>query len=303
MSADHKPETTSPMLWTLALFVFTGITMAWIFYWLDKGYTHGMTAPKSAGASAAAGEGAPDHKKLIETLNDDVLAKGEQIYNAYCASCHGADGTGSALSPTARNFATESFKNDEYGAGAHPWTMYETVTNGYQQMAAQKILIPEVEDRYAVVHYIRETFVKPNNESQYVSIEETVANSDFPAPQAGGGAVADTGPHPSTLPIAIPVYAVLEQTSAANESDKSQWLATLDTRQTQPGIRAALEALQSLAGTKHGQRIDAAVDSGGVENLITVLLSTEVASLGQVFGTLSRDEFSQLYATLAKSRK
>jgi mono/diheme cytochrome c family protein len=253
MSADHKPETTSPMLWTLALLGFTAVTLIWISYWLNQGYTHGRISARTGGSeSAASGPEVPDHKKLIETMNEDVLARGEKLFNAYCASCHGAEGNGSTLSPTARKFALEPFQNDVHGAKSHPWTMYETITNGFKQMTAQKLIIPKADDRYAVIHYIRETFVKPKNAEQYVKIEDALANAEFPAPQTGSADTGPSGPHPQTLPIGIPVYAVLEQASAAAAADKnlqeSLWLVALDTQHADASLRPALESIKTLAG-------------------------------------------------------
>ena len=51
---------------------------------------------------------------------------------------------------------------------ATPISLYRTITDGFGQMAPQSWMVPR--QKYDVIHYIRETFLKPHNPAQYVAI-------------------------------------------------------------------------------------------------------------------------------------
>ncbi len=103
-----------------------------------------------------------DHAGLIRDLNRKSFERGKVIYEQVCASCHGTkDKVGSM--PAALRFASGQFKN-----GGDPYTMYQTVTRGYGLMVAQRWLVPK--QKYDVIHYIREAFVKPHNPDQYKAV-------------------------------------------------------------------------------------------------------------------------------------
>jgi mono/diheme cytochrome c family protein len=105
-----------------------------------------------------------DHAALIRGQNAETLAEGAKIYRTLCVTCHGTDQQEGSM-PTSRKFHLEAFRN-----GSDPWRQYQTLTHGYglmmpmpQYTAAQK---------YAVIHYLRETFVRPLNPTQYAEPEE-----------------------------------------------------------------------------------------------------------------------------------
>ena len=103
-----------------------------------------------------------NHRGLIERLDDESFARGEKIFTLHCASCHGtADEEGSM--PTSLRFVSGKFKH-----GGDPHTMYQTLTEGYGMMNAQRWMVPQ--QKYDVIHYIREAFVRDHNSSQYVEV-------------------------------------------------------------------------------------------------------------------------------------
>jgi len=107
-------------------------------------------------------EGA-DHAGLIRGWNEESLARGAVIYGQLCVVCHGtAEAPGSL--PTALRFSEGTFKN-----GADPRSMYETLTRGFGQMVAQPQYTAR--QKYDVIHYIRETFLR-KNPSQYTQIDD-----------------------------------------------------------------------------------------------------------------------------------
>lgn len=104
-----------------------------------------------------------DHAGLIAGLGPSNLRNGEAIYTQICANCHGTiDRPGSM--PTSLRFASGTFRN-----GSDPYAIYRTLTHGLGLMPAQPSLVPR--QKYDVIHYLRETFLKPLNPSQYRRID------------------------------------------------------------------------------------------------------------------------------------
>ncbi len=96
-----------------------------------------------------------DHAGIIRKLGSRDFDTGKGIYHGYCFNCHGTDGNTPSL-PTARAFGNQPLK-----FGNDPYRMFMTLTRGNGLMAAMSHLTPK--QRYQVVHYIREEFVKPTN--------------------------------------------------------------------------------------------------------------------------------------------
>jgi len=105
-----------------------------------------------------------DHAGLIARLDQTALQRGEQIYNMRCVNCHGDLEQPGSL-PTSLRFAEGRFKN-----GSDPYAMYRTITHGFGMMNRQDWLVPR--QKYDVIHYIREHFVRPHNPSQYTRVDD-----------------------------------------------------------------------------------------------------------------------------------
>ena len=109
-----------------------------------------------------AGDGPPDHAALIRNWDDEALQRGKAIYADNCAQCHGEK----SVQPANPNAAV--FARDTLQRGSDPYSMWQTLTNGYGRMPAQSWLSPR--QRYDVIHYIREAFFKESNPSQYTPV-------------------------------------------------------------------------------------------------------------------------------------
>ena len=121
-----------------------------------------------------------DHAGLIGSWDSDARQRGADTYRLHCASCHGTIEAEGSM-PTSLRFASGAFKH-----GSDPLTMYQTLTHGYGMMNPQRWMVPQ--QKYEVIHYIREHFLKPHNPDQYFKI-----NSDYLASLPAG----DTrGPKP-----------------------------------------------------------------------------------------------------------
>jgi putative heme-binding domain-containing protein len=105
-----------------------------------------------------------DHAALIGDWNADSLKRGAAIYQRVCANCHGTKDRPGSL-PTSLRFAEGKFKN-----GSDPLAMYQTLTRGFGLMVPQTWMVPS--QKYDVIHYIRETYLRPHNPSQFVSVDE-----------------------------------------------------------------------------------------------------------------------------------
>lgn len=141
-----------------------------------------------AAQAPAAYETEIDHAAFISEWSDPAksqaaLERGEQIFSRVCANCHGTlDAAGSL--PTAPRFAEGVFK-----AGSDPYAIYRTLTYGNGMMVAQPWMVPS--QKYDVIHYLRETFLKDRNPRWYTPVT--------PAYLASLPAGTSRGPEPSQI--------------------------------------------------------------------------------------------------------
>ena len=98
---------------------------------------------------------------MIADLGPESLKRGEAIYNRVCVNCHGTKDKPGSL-PTSLRFASGRFKN-----GSDPYSLYRTLTHGFGQMPPQTWMVPS--QKYDVIHYVRETFLKADNPTQYAA--------------------------------------------------------------------------------------------------------------------------------------
>ncbi len=125
-----------------------------------------------------------DHRGLIRSWNNDSFTKGEKIFSLHCASCHGTVNEEGSM-PTSLRFATGRFKN-----GNDPYQMYQTLTHGYGMMNTQRWMVPQ--QKYNVIHYIREHYLKEHNPTQFLELNQEYlaslpsGNTRGPQPASGG---------------------------------------------------------------------------------------------------------------------
>ncbi len=141
-----------------------------------------------AAQEPAAYEREVDHASFIAEWSDPgesraALERGEKIFNRVCANCHGTLETPGSL-PTAPRFAEGIFK-----AGSDPHAIYRTLTYGNGLMVAQNWMVPS--QKYDVIHYLRETFLKARNPSWYSAV-----TPDYLASLPAG---TSRGPEPSVI--------------------------------------------------------------------------------------------------------
>ena len=192
---------THPLLWSFVLLAFVVIVAFFFRHWYVVGAEIGVNHPRPIEEE---GVEIPDHAAFITAMDASELAAGKAIYEGNCMSCHGADGN--LGSNNARRFGQEEFVN-----GADPYNMYLTLVNGLNAMPNFRLTL-STEEKYAVVHYIRQSYLKESNPSQYVEItEDYIANGAWPPPGMGGGAVAIPYGDNKLKPLSVPVMAVSQQ--------------------------------------------------------------------------------------------
>lgn len=104
-----------------------------------------------------------DHRGLVASWDEQSFERGREIYERLCVSCHGTRTTEGSL-PTALRFAEGRFHN-----GSDPYRLLQTLEKGYGQMVAQPQFTTA--QKYDVVHYLREAYLKEHNPSQYTALD------------------------------------------------------------------------------------------------------------------------------------
>ncbi|MEO1832664.1 MAG: DUF6797 domain-containing protein [Akkermansiaceae bacterium] len=105
-----------------------------------------------------------DHREIVRAWDKTSLKRGKEIYNQLCITCHGTDQKEGSI-PIALKFHEGEFKN-----GHDPFRMYQTLTKGYGMMMP----MPQFSTRqkYDVIHYIRQEYLKKHNPSQLSKIDD-----------------------------------------------------------------------------------------------------------------------------------
>ncbi|MFC3880547.1 DUF6797 domain-containing protein [Algoriphagus namhaensis] len=109
-----------------------------------------------------------DHQVLLAAWGDregESIRTGEHIYNNICFNCHG--------NPEQEGSIPNAFKfwKDEFKVGKDPYSIYQTLTRGYGSMPPQVNLTPV--EKYDLIHYLREEFLKEKNPNQYFEVDST----------------------------------------------------------------------------------------------------------------------------------
>lgn len=84
----------------------------------------------------------------------DLLARGRERYNIYCAPCHGRTGFGNGMIAE-RGFKKPVNLNGKRVRGAPPGYLYQVIVNGYGGMGSYAYQIKSPRDRWAIIAYIR----------------------------------------------------------------------------------------------------------------------------------------------------
>lgn len=124
------------------------------------------------------------------TITREILERGQQRFNIYCAPCHGQTGAGDGMIVQRGMVVPVSFHDDRLvtsPVGYH----FDVITNGFGRMYDFKAQT-SIEDRWAIVAYIRALQQSRRATLEDLTEEErtkltAAANPPAPAPAATGG--------------------------------------------------------------------------------------------------------------------
>ena len=124
-----------------------------------------------------------NHRDLsffTESDRDDAyLSEGKALYELNCIACHSKDGVTPPPNPLSRIFTKHQMEN-----GGDPYSMFNTLTFGFRNMMPATQLIPE--DRYKVIHYLREKIIREKSPELYVEITESYTDAMPRSPESSG---------------------------------------------------------------------------------------------------------------------
>jgi mono/diheme cytochrome c family protein len=135
-------------------------------------------------------------------VTEDVLGRGRERYNIYCAPCHSRVGDGNGMVPQ-RGYKRPPSYHDDRLRKAPLGYFFDVMTNGFGAMPDYAAQI-SAEDRWKIVAYIRA-----------LQLSQNATQAD-----AGGGPIPSKSPEfeepgsGATLPVPIP------QSSEAGEEHK-----------------------------------------------------------------------------------
>jgi mono/diheme cytochrome c family protein len=100
------------------------------------------------------------------SVDDELLARGGQRYNIYCAPCHNTSGDGKGIIISKGFLPPPNFHQDKYRQ--YPdGQIYDVISNGFRNMPSYKHQIP-VHDRWAITGFVR-ALQKENKTEQNLS--------------------------------------------------------------------------------------------------------------------------------------
>jgi mono/diheme cytochrome c family protein len=248
-------------------------------------------------------------RALAQDDSRELMLMGKGVYDANCASCHGAEGygdgsNGAGLNPPPRNFhEAAGWKN-----GTSILAMWNTLENGIQggSMASYKNIL-DPEQRMAVSHYIRAQWVP----DPPALTDDEIAALPAPGASTGGGEMVghpDPGiarvsyefamerlaepaedPAPAVdLPAeiaALPGAKLFGANCASCHGAAGQGREAVDVLTVFPYVRVATPPLAG-SGNEWAQDREA---------FRSVLVDDRYAVYGHGFGTLTRKQVDELH--------
>jgi mono/diheme cytochrome c family protein len=145
----------------------------------------GSTSQTGAvGAQAAAGD-ANDVEEFPFPVTAEVMQRGQERYQIFCAMCHGATGDGDGMI-VRRGFRQPPSYHQDSLRQARVGHFFRVITEGYGAMPSYRSQIP-VQDRWAIIAYVRAL--------QLSKMNQTKPNQDAINAATAPGANTETGGH------------------------------------------------------------------------------------------------------------
>jgi mono/diheme cytochrome c family protein len=297
--APDPVELTHPLLWTACLLAASLALVWWFFHFLAAGRVEGRRGEVIPPAGHAAQHMEPDHAKLGADRSDEVIQRGALVYAKNCANCHGTNGDNppSISGTPPRNFRKDAFKGP---LGGGPYGLYVVVTRGFGSMPAFPSL--SAADRYAVIHFVRETMVKPSNPKNYVAKDADSVARQIPPPGAAAAAEPVARDLIEIKAPLLPLLAGISEEEAVRAAQTAKWL---EQARAEAGTREALaRGVQQLIGLAHermglSEQLQAAVAADNRARFIALLAGSDGSgALRPYFSLLPEDQLVGLFQFL-----
>ncbi|MBA3708869.1 MAG: c-type cytochrome [Planctomycetes bacterium] len=294
--APEPAEITNPFLWTAGLIAIAAF-LVWLFFqFMGEGRIAARGEPPVRVEQGQQSE--PDHAKLAADKSQEVIDKGQQLYVKQCAACHGLDGqpvagAGSGgVSP--RNFHKDAFKNPN---GGGPYGIYSVISHGYGAMPA--VLSVDPVGRYAIAHYIRETWVKKDSPQNYIE-------QDKVALPKGGGAKAEKQYPPNEQPVPATLYSLMQVTASQADADARQLATWLAAAGDPTDATLAIDARRLTALVERRQQLGSslyqAARGGDQERFIALLTAADSPGTGSTdFALMPTTRLAALFTHARKA--
>jgi mono/diheme cytochrome c family protein len=300
--APEPNEISNPALWTLAMVVSIVFLVWWFFHFLDEGKIEGRKLGKLPAETTTAA--VVDHAKLIADDTQAVRDHGHEVFIKNCATCHGPNGDTNAnhSNPAPRNFHADAFKNAN---GGGPFALYCVVHDGLPgtNMPSFGQLAPE--DAYAVVHFIRDTWVKTDNQANYVAKDPDDVLKRIPAPGAAGKeAVA-----PEAVPLPADLNKLMASMADGADAQSAATAKVFLSASAAAGADPVGGDLHALAGALLPERAEyatavvAAAQLDTPDRFVELLTAADAPDSGQTaFALWPRDRLLALYKLLHQAK-
>ncbi|HEX8069405.1 MAG TPA: cytochrome c [Pyrinomonadaceae bacterium] len=144
----------------------------------------------AAGANAVQAAGSPqDATEFPFPVTAEVLKRGQERFNIFCAMCHGMTGYGDGMIVRRGYRRPPSYHTDQLRQ-APVGHFFDVITNGWGAMPDYAAQIP-VQDRWAIIAYVRALQL-----SQQVPAAQVPPDKLTARPAAAGGHTEGGGEHP-----------------------------------------------------------------------------------------------------------
>ncbi|MDO8644860.1 MAG: cytochrome C oxidase subunit IV family protein [bacterium] len=135
------------------------------------------------------GFGSWEEIEKVRQSTPELVARGNSLYAANCVSCHGVAGKGDGPAATTLKPVPRDFSSGYWKFGGTPVQVFKTVTEGSPGTAMAGYSGLSVQDRFALVHYVRSIAPHPLTETS-----QALQSFKALVKKTGGGEVRRTIP-------------------------------------------------------------------------------------------------------------
>jgi mono/diheme cytochrome c family protein len=232
----------------------------------------------------------PVDVRVASVPTPELLARGRELYQANCVSCHGDNGLGdgpsaSTLNPKPRNFhATQGWTN-----GARIQEIYRTLEEGIVRngMAAYNYLPPL--DRFALIHVVR-TF----QSSPPMSAESDILQLETVYQLSKGSRL------PAHIPVRLATQKILQESDSLRKSVDARVRAIQGSNDAGARILKAVAGDLPKAVASLGMGRHQFVSSSDLARIVTA--DPVAVGLRPSVTRLSSSEWNTLYDYLVETR-